>query len=401
MDFVKRYYFLTLALFPLIQFVFIQYLHRSFVLVYGTLGTLLYLAYLFSGVKFKYPKYILPLILLVIYYFIWDMVNGELIALRSGIISYLFSNIWLHTVFFLILVANTDFDDAFIKTILLIFKGTIIIAFVVSIIQLFNPLFLIPLEYRIASLYLNQYEIRLPSMFGYLSPREVGTSFIPIISILIGYYIYRKSSLNIAWLFMAGLVFFANKSRWIYLNFVVILFQFPVVYGIHLKKIYRVILIGSVFLIVLIFVMQSTGFDFEVFIQERLLSESSSTRFLAFEMFREFFPQNPFFGTGIHVDENLARAIGGRSSQIHVGYLSHLYEYGIIGSMLLFSFWFMILKKFYLTASKKEYYGSLFAFIAFLVANLTLVDYSIYFYGLLFAFIFDKYIDDQPIENLT
>lgn len=401
MDFVKRYYFLTLALFPLIQFVFIQYLHRSFVLVYGALGTLLYLAYLFSGVKFKYPKYILPLILLVIYYFIWDMVNGELITLRSGIISYLFSNIWLHTVFFLILVANTDFDDAFIKTILIIFKATIIIAFVVSIIQLFNPLFFAPPEYRIASLFLNQYEVRLPSMFGYLSPREVGTSFIPIISILVGYYLYRKSNLNIAWLFMAGLVFFANKSRWIYLNFVVILFQFPVVYGIHLKKIYRIILIGSVFLIVLIFVMQSTGFDFEVFVQERLLSESSSTRFLAFEMFREFFPQNPFFGSGVHVDESLARAIGGRSSQIHVGYLSHLYEYGIIGSMFLFSFWFLVLKKFYLTASKKEYYGSLFAFIAFLVANLTLVDYSIYFYGLLFAFIFDKYIHDQPIENLA
>ncbi len=63
-------------------------------------------------------------------------------------------------------------------------------------------------------------------------------------------------------------------------------------------------------------------------------------------MFTEFFPNKPFFGTGIHVGEDLLRAIGGRSSQMHVGYLSHLYEYGIVGSILLFYFLYLVFRKF-------------------------------------------------------
>ena len=48
---------------------------------------------------------------------------------------------------------------------------------------------------------------------------------------------------------------------------------------------------------------------------------------------------------------------------------------------------------------KKNYYGSLFAFITFLLGNVTLVNYLIYSYGLLFAFIFNKFINDKEFKE--
>ncbi len=400
MDAIKRNYFITLSLFPLFQFLFLEFLHKGFILLYGAFGTLLYFVYLFSGAKIKYPKYLLPLILLVINYFIWDLLNNEITILSSGIFSYLYSNLWLHTITILILIENTQFDKRFINTILTIFKVTIVIAFLASIIQLvFNPFFLMPEKLKFIFFDSDQYELRLNSIFISLGPMKVGATFLPIISILIGFYLYKGTSLNIILLAMAGIVLFATKSRWVYLNFIIILMQYPLVNGINITKLIRVSLIILISSVALIIVLNAAGFDFNIFVEERLLSNSASSRFLAFEMFSDFFPKNPFFGSGVHVGDDLRLAIGGRSSQIHVGYLSHLYEFGLIGSLFLFSFLLMVVNKFSSSARMTKYYGSLFAFIALLVANLTLVNFEIFHYGLLFTFIFNKYIVSTNNEN--
>lgn len=400
MDAIKRYYFVILSIFPLLQFLFYEYFNRGFVLLYGAIGTVLFLAILLSGKKLKYPKFIIPLIILTVYYFIWNLINGNISGLESGVFSYLYTDLWLHTIAFLILVENTKFDDRFIQDVIKVFKVTVILAFVVSLVQfLIDPFFLAPDSLKIHALSGSQYDYRLPSIFGYIAPTEIGLSFIPIISILIGYYLYKGERLHFTWLIMAGLSFFVNKSRYLYLNFLIILTQYPIVNGFNLKKILNSISIGTVFLLVVILIMKSIGFYFEEFIQNRLLSSSASTRLLAFQLFFEFFPKNPFFGSGIHVGEDLSRAIGGRSSQIHVGYISHLYEFGIVGSIFLFTFWYQLWQKFHAVAKRTMYYGSLFAFLAFLATNVTGVFYSIYSYGLLFAFIFNKYVNDQHQED--
>jgi len=205
----------------------------------------------------------------------------------------------------------------------------------------------------------------------------------------------KKTSLGLIWILLASVVFFGTKTRFVYLNFIIILFQYPYVNGIKIKNTLKIIIIGFVFSIILFFVLKSIGFSIEEFIQDRLMSESASTRLLAIEMFARFFPENPFFGSGVHVGEDLFRAIGGRSSQMHVGYLSHLYEFGIVGTILLFYFLFSTLKMFYEDSKVTLYYGSLFAFVTIFVTNITLVHFSIYNYGILFAFIFNKYINDQ------
>lgn len=87
--------------------------------------------------------------------------------------------------------------------------------------------------------------------------------------------------------------------------------------------------------------------------------------------------------------EAASRAVG--SSQIHVGYLSHLVSYGIIGSFLLFSFWFLLAKDLYRKAKLTKYYGPFFAFIIFLFTNLTLVDFNLFYPGIFIAFVFSEY----------
>ena len=217
---------------------------------------------------------------------------------------------------------------------------------------------------------------------------------IPIVAIMIGYNLKKEKPLHPIWLILSSIVFIATNSRWVYLNLIVILIQYLLVKGINLKKVLKISFLIILGISSIYILLQFSGYNINSFIEERLLAKSAASRFLALEMFTKFFPKNPFFGTGIHVAEDLRRAISGRSSQIHVGYLSHLYEYGLVGSYFLFGAWFLITRNFHRVAKQTGYYGSLFAFIAFLVGNLTLVIYSVYCYGLLFAFIFNKMMND-------
>jgi len=154
------------------------------------------------------------------------------------------------------------------------------------------------------------------------------------------------------------------------------------------------IIIGSLFILFLFTInLGKTGAG--AYIAERLLANTASTRFLAFELFAKYFPENPFFGTGEHVTAELARSLQGRSSQIHVGYLSHLFEFGIFGSILLFSFWFYIAKRLFKTSRRFNYYGTFLGFLCFLVANLTLVKYSIFEYGIILSLLFNKGLEQN------
>lgn len=371
--------------------------------LFGFLGVLVLLLCKLYGREFTYPKYLLPFILLVFYYMIWAFVNGDAGNFDFDTILYFYRNQWIYSLVTLLLIENTVFDEQFIALIIKVFKVTIIVSFIVILYQLFvDPFFLMPPELKKDFLFRTQYEIRLQSIFGYIAPNEVAYSLIPIVSILIGYYLMLNKSLNPLWVIMAGIVFFGTKTRFIYLNFIVILLQYPLVNGLNIKKVTKIVLLSIISVIVLVFILNSAGFNIEVFIQNRLLSESASTRLLAVDMFSRFFPHNPFFGSGIHVGEDLSRAIGNRSSQIHVGYLSHLYEYGVIGTIVLLYFLISVLKRFYETSRYTNYYGSVFAFGVIFVTNLTTVNFSIYSYGILFAFIFNKFINDQYFkENIS
>ncbi len=166
-----------------------------------------------------------------------------------------------------------------------------------------------------------------------------------------------------------------------------------------LKYTFSILLISLIFYQILMFF----GYNLGDWFSQRLFAEGSiqsTTRYGALVNFIMYFPQAIFLGTGVHLTSELeyaSHSVG--SSQIHVGYLSHLLSYGLVGSFLLFGFWYMLAKKLYNTAKSIGYWGSFFAFLIFLWANSTLVMYSIFFYGLIFALIFDKYFIDRSIST--
>ena len=135
--------------------------------------------------------------------------------------------------------------------------------------------------------------------------------------------------------------------------------------------------------------------SFETFflLQDAKISKSNK----AIDNFLFYFPQKPFLGTGELTDEIKAASQAVGSSHIHVGYLSHLVYYGIVGCFFLFGFLYLLMKELYNTAKNTNYWGSFFAFMVFLWSFATMSESSIFYPGLIFALIFDKYFRDNII----
>ena len=149
------------------------------------------------------------------------------------------------------------------------------------------------------------------------------------------------------------------------------------------------------------------GYNVEKVINERILEKSeggmiqgsAGTRLFAFKVFGKLFPKYAILGRGkLHGfgeegsrDYELLRALQKQSSQIHVGYLSLFYYYGLIGGCLYMIFLILITKKLYVDAKKTKYWGPLIGWSMFLIANLTTVHLDIYIMGIVLIFFFNKY----------
>ena len=248
------------------------------------------------------------------------------------------------------------------------------------------------------------YKFRRQSIFGFVEPNEIGLSFIPLAAVLIGYILRFKKQNYIIFSLLVGITAFLTNTRYVMVSFFIIIFQYFVYFRQSIAGWFKYVAIAAILIIFLFFSLDYLGYDFKEFYEERLLAEGSlteTTRFRAIQNFAYFFPEYMIWGTGVHLTEEIrkaSKAIG--SSQIHVGYLSHLVSYGIVGSLLLFGFWFSLAKQLYRNAKKTNYWGSFFAFLTFFWSQATLVNYSIFFTGLVFALVFDKYFVDKAKNSV-
>jgi hypothetical protein len=373
--------------------------------IYGNISVLLFvLLILKKGVKnLIFPKYLYPILLLAIYYSLWDLYNGNVDDM--GVVIIFFRNYHLFAITTILLIVNSHFSDDFIKKLIFLLKLTIIPAVIVSIIQaIYNPLFLTPQSYLIDNLaYLdNPYELRPPSIFGYLDSNDLGLSFIPIISLIISYSLItdKKKKITFFLIFLGGLSCVLSNGRYIMLGYVIVLSQILLYYELNFKRAVSLFLaVGLGTLLLLIILTQVIGYDLKDYSEERIMSESASTRIFAIENFLKFFPHNVIFGTGVRVSDELQAEIGSITSQIHVGYLSVFFEYGIVGGVLTLLYWYKIMVAFYRNAKMTHFWGSVFGFLSFLFANIALVQYFIYFYGIILLFILDSYFKQKTAEE--
>jgi hypothetical protein len=274
----------------------------------------------------------------------------------------------------------------------------------VSIIQVFNPSFFNVFEFFGIKGYSGDlYANRRTSIFGFVDFNEIGLSFLPLLSVLIGYKLYTHQKDYFIYMIMGSLISVLSNGRYIMIGFFVLSIQ--VLFAKKIK--FTNILNYSISLIIITIVIGQAlrifNYDFQKWFESRLFMEGAiteSTRYKAFLNFLVFFPKYMIWGTGVHLTEEIrlaSQAIG--SSQIHVGYLSHLVSYGLVGSIMLFGFWFYLIKDLYRSAKLTKYWGSFYAFLVYFWAQATLVSYSIFFTGLLFALIFNRFFQKRQ-ENM-
>ena len=308
-------------------------------------------------------------------------------------------------VLLVIIIYNSKFDDNFIKRTTIIFKITAILAIFASIIQFFHPHFLDAMKYTPSQSHLitdNIYTDKRLSIFGFVDLNELGLSFIPFSAVIIGHLFSNKLKSYIFLTIVVGIISLVSNNRYCMIGFMLLTIQFAFYNKKGLKNYLKFITIAVALILTFYFVLDILGYNLLDWYHERLLAEGSieqTTRWKAWGNFIYFFPKYFLWGTGEFNAPAVARAshsIG--SSQIHVGYLAHLVSYGIVGSFFFFGFLFMIAKSLFKHAKITNYWGSFFAFLIFLWAEATLVVYTIFFTGLIFALIFDKYYIDKYSE---
>jgi hypothetical protein len=389
---------------PLLAYFTLRYLEKSSTWYFQVIFIGLGLLYVLLNKTTIVIRPLSFLFMYFIYILIWSLYNGTFYI--KGIFTQLnLDNV--STIFMIIVIYNTKFDDNFIKKSITVFKITAILAAIVSIIQIFDPSFFSSFAYKgfESEIGSDLYTNRRVSIFGFVNDNEVGLSYLPLACASIGFLLESKRATIIFYLLLVGLTAILTNGRYIIVGFVILTIQYLVIYKVMLKKIlrytYLILIIVTLFYFVLTLLFR---YNLQEWYKSRLLPEGSlkeTTRYKAMENFLVFFPQKPYFGTGVHMTDKIKRASNDAgSSQIHVGYLSHLVSFGMVGSFFLFGFWLMLAYRLYKNAKRTNYWGAFFAFLIFLWANATLVKYSIFFYGLIFALVFDKYYQDKYENRL-
>lgn len=374
---------------------------------YLTLITFFYgiIFIIIKGKTIKMPGILYLLIIYSVYISIWSFANGGFE--RRGFYQVIINKDIFSIIFIIIIIYNTNFSEQFIKRSLFVIKITVILATIVSLIQVLDYSFLdanpIWAKGDIGDTLLgNLYNDRRASIFGYVNQNEMGLSYMPLLSVLIGILLYQRYRFYYIFLLLGGISAVLSNGRYIIIAFLLITLQVLIAQKVKIRGLFKYIVIISISGFLLIQILLYFGYNFHDWYNTRLFAEGSikeTTRYKAFGTFMMFFPQKPLLGFGGATKEMFEASNDIGSSQIHVGYLAHLAYYGIVGSFLLFGFWYSLARKLYRTAKRTNYWGSFFAFLTFLWANTVLVYFSIFFYGIIFALVFDKYYKDKFSEK--
>ncbi len=371
-----------------------------------------------AGENLVVPSYIAIFGVFTAYIILSSIFVSDLF-IEKGAVKYFYSNSFIMTFVGFLIIENTCFPKKWIKLAIKILGVVLIISAIVSVIQIFEPLFFIKnrsviegFSYdRIAEYYDNNPEEETSSMsrlldgyrssiYSYISGLSVGIDTMAIFSLLIALKT-KKWVKTALWVIAAALVSFLSSSRWIMVNFLIIGSQNIWISKNKILNTVKYGLYGLTLLVFLVPLLEFSGLDIQRFTEERLTDNSASTRILAFEVFSKVFPDHPVVGTGGVDTQEVQRLLGGRSSQIHVGYLKLFYYYGLIGGLLYLAFLFALLKRMWHMSRSSNYWGGFFAILAFAIANLTLVEFSLFYHGLLLALIFSNHFYDERTKNFS
>jgi len=363
----------------------------------------------------KFPKYLLFYLLFTVYVFYSDLYRLN----REFKVMYLFSNRLIGGFLIMLIIENLLIPKEYFTYMVKTSKYILIVAIVTIVVQqVYSASFFInPSMFDDENTVLSKSgnTDRLMSIYSWIGGMALGFGFIPIFLLIIEKMVIERKKI-IIWI-IAGLVFvFLSKARWVIVNFLLVFFVIYVHNKGRFIQLIRYFFILPFLLVLSFFVLNFTGIDASGILKERILESnkkdmnhrSAGTRILAFKAFDKLYWENPINGTGNirygmgGVDKQpykLRSFLKGRSSQMHVGYLSLLYLYGMVGGILFLSFLFLLLRKLYQNAKLNGMWASFFGFLGFAIANLTLVTFSVFQMGLIITLIANRYYSQNLKYN--
>ncbi|MCW3786249.1 hypothetical protein [Plebeiibacterium sediminum] len=410
---VAYYFYVLLAIAPIYSMLVEKAIGKGIgpAFLFPTLLTFILLWYQ-RGVL-RVPKYVWFYGLFVLYTIVSDFylagiqLDNQFFRKHLGIAGFLA----------FIIIENVNLEKKQYSNLIRISFGIIVLAFFVQILQqAISPSFLAKTS-ESTDLNSGIDGVRLESIYTWGERiTYFGLSFFPVLAVLVDLE-FKNSSKNAYLLLFYGFVCaLLNKSRFILLNFFMVLVLIPMNVKINMKTVARLSLIVSLIIGGFLVAAPVIGFDTEKFVNERLLEKNRSfqssgagTRLLAVKIFDKLFYKNKVWGKGnLHSirikgqnesrDVELVRALHGRSSQIHVGYLSLFYYYGYVGGGIYMLFLILLTLSLYRDARETKVYGGLLGWSMFLISNLTLVFFDIFNMGILLVLIFNKAILNKLVD---
>jgi len=365
------------------------------------IGVFLVLIFRSPDKKIKFPRYIFFYLLFVIYTFF----SAFVLLGREFKLIYLFSNHLIGALNMMIIIENLTFDKKyFIKT-LKINRVMIPIAILVILVQQMvdTTFFVIPEVFESSVMDAdNIYESRLPSIYSWATDLAKGLGFVPVFIIFIE-YLYKREKKLFIWIVFGLIYAFLTKARWIMLN-TLLVFGILIIHSRNkLGQFFKLAVLIPILVIITLSVLDSIGIESERIIEGRVESKTANSRIIAFAAFNRFFWANPMLGKGDikygmggtgKQDYELRKFLRGRSSQIHVGYLSLLYMYGILGTFFFLTFLILLMKRLYRDAKITNMWGPFLGIMGFVLANFTLVHFHLFEMGLIYALVVNKYYLD-------
>ena len=368
----------------------------------------LFVGFCFVVTLYEYKKILVPTYLK--YYSIFCfyeiiskyIINKHIFSFDGNFKKTLF---YFSSLIVLLLIENYHFNRKFINIATTFIKTLIILSAVVSIIQLFEPMFFINKSKTLISLdkYYNA-NIRLSSIFSWGDHGfDMGLGIPVLFSLILGLELKYGNRIKLETCAAAIVVLF-SLTRYAMGGYLIALFQYPKYYKWYTW--YKWLPALLIFLVVILFGIQKLGFDIDYLLHERLTDSSYQTRFQAVDAFVYAFPEAQIFGTGGVVSDSLLDFYR-RKTRIHNGYLAIPYYYGIIGSAFYFLFLTYLFLYLFRVARRSNYWGSFYGLLIFLFANLTVDINHFMVPGLLIMMVYNKYFSDiseivtSEVENLS
>lgn len=382
--------------------------------LFSYIGVFLILIFHSNKHPIKLPKYLVFYLLFICYVFYTDLYRLN----RTFKVDFLFSNVLIGAFNYMFIIENIHISKKKYAFIIKYSKYILFVAILVIVIQqIYDPNFFVRSQSRFENLLsIGETENRLASIYSWIGGLiSVGFCFVPIYLLIVEDL--EKKNKDTMVLIIAGLLFaFLSKARWIMVNTLMVFFLLFLNHKGRVTRLFKLLFILPLIFFMSFLFFKSLGVDVEGIVNDRVLNKkeggitkgSAGSRILAIEAFDKLYWENPFFGVGSirygmggtgKQDYKLRSILKGRSSQIHVGYASLLYTYGLVGALFFLSFLFLLLKKLYLNAKITGYWAPLLGFLGFALANMTLVAYSVFEMGFIIALVVDKYYSQSFIQK--